>query len=230
MGITGNLSEHSMGSDASGVSARRSAVACAVLAAACYGIGTPLSKLLLVGLSPYMMAAALYLGAGLGMLVVRVAKGRGARGRDAREARLARGDLPYAAAMVALDVAAPIFLMLGLSLSAASTVWTRRTSWHPRDTTMPTTIRPLSTSTATATTTGTTVMCTSLPCPASTAIRTRMPLPDMPTLTRPTCTTGTRTEAVYEADPMPKGRRLAKNQGSFREGPGGHCELRDVNS
>ena len=46
----------------------------AVLAALCYGISAPFSKLLLGQLSPTMLAALLYLGAGAGMLVILLAR------------------------------------------------------------------------------------------------------------------------------------------------------------
>ncbi len=42
----------------------------AVLAASLYAINSPFSKLLLGKLSPTMLAALLYLGAGIGMLIV----------------------------------------------------------------------------------------------------------------------------------------------------------------
>ena len=41
----------------------------AVVAAALYAINIPLSKLLLTQIQPTMMAAFLYLGAGLGLLI-----------------------------------------------------------------------------------------------------------------------------------------------------------------
>ena len=65
-----------------------------------------------------MMAALLYLGAGLGMCAVRL--GQRALKAPRREQSLARADLPYVAGMVALDIAAPIFLMLGLSRTTAA--------------------------------------------------------------------------------------------------------------
>ena len=46
---------------------QRRGVACAILAAAFYALNSPLSKLLLGDVAPTMMAAFLYLGAGLGM-------------------------------------------------------------------------------------------------------------------------------------------------------------------
>ena len=96
------------------------AILYAVLAAACYGVSTPLSKLLLGSLSPAFMAALLYLGAGMGMAVLGAAPA--AKTRGAREARVTRRELPYVLAMVALDIAAPILLMLGLSKASPAAV------------------------------------------------------------------------------------------------------------
>ena len=52
---------------------RKAATASAVLAAALYAVNVPFSKLLLAHASPTMMAALLYLGAGLGLLACRLA-------------------------------------------------------------------------------------------------------------------------------------------------------------
>lgn len=94
----------------------RKAAFCAAAAAALYALSAPLSKLLLKGVGPVMMAAFLYLGAGLGMSVV-------TRGRISRnEQKLSKKDAPYTVAMVALDIAAPILLMLGLKTANASNV------------------------------------------------------------------------------------------------------------
>ena len=98
---------------------KNKAVLYAILAAICYGAGTPLSKPLLYGLSPYVMASLLYLGAGIGMLIVRGVQRKTA---PQREAPLVRRELPYTAAMIALDIAAPVLLMRGLDLSNPATV------------------------------------------------------------------------------------------------------------
>lgn len=90
----------------------------AVLAAALYALSTPVSKLLLTRFSPTLLAAFLYLGAGAGMLATGLLQSR--LGRPGTEQRLDRSDLPYAAAMVALDIAAPILLLLGLTGTAAA--------------------------------------------------------------------------------------------------------------
>ena len=95
------------------------AVPQAILAAACYGISVPFSKLLLETVPPVLLAALLYLGAGLGMAALRLARSRGAA---RAEAGLSKKDLPYAALMIALDIAAPILLLLGLSQASAGSV------------------------------------------------------------------------------------------------------------
>jgi drug/metabolite transporter (DMT)-like permease len=61
----------------------------------------------------------LYLGAGLGMLPLLI---WGRRKLQRREAKITRGELPYAIAMVLLDIAAPILLMLGLHSTESATV------------------------------------------------------------------------------------------------------------
>lgn len=99
---------------------RTIAVIYAVLAAACYGISVPLSKFFLAVLSPTFMAALLYLGAGLGMLVVKVVA-RGER-QEQKEAQITRKELPFVLGMIGLDIAAPILLMLGLALTSPATV------------------------------------------------------------------------------------------------------------
>jgi Permeases of the drug/metabolite transporter (DMT) superfamily len=92
----------------------------AIAAAALFGICAPVSKILLAGLSPALMASLLYLGAGCGMLIIQIIGAFGKRQR--MEAKITRKELPYLTAMVLLDVAAPILLMFGLAASAASSV------------------------------------------------------------------------------------------------------------
>jgi len=94
------------------------AVFTAVLAAALYGISIPFSKLLLVEIPPTFMAALLYLGAGFGMLLVNLLKTLSNAAR--LEAKISRKELPYIAGTIALDIAAPILLMVGLKTTAAA--------------------------------------------------------------------------------------------------------------
>jgi drug/metabolite transporter (DMT)-like permease len=95
------------------------AIGQAILAAALFGMSAPFSKLLLYKISPLMLSALVYLGAGIGMLVVDGIK-RFAK-FERHEARLAKEDLSYVILMVLLDIAAPIFLMLGLNMTPSST-------------------------------------------------------------------------------------------------------------
>lgn len=88
---------------------RHTATAFAILAAALYAINIPLSKILLQQVEPTMMAAFLYLGAGLGLFLYGLITGE----REKADP-LTRDELPYTIGMVVLDIAAPILLMLGL--------------------------------------------------------------------------------------------------------------------
>ena len=92
----------------------------AILAAALYALSTPISKMMLASVPPTMVAAFLYIGAGIGMggmmLVRKQVK------TATKEEKLTRSDIPYAVAMVLLDIIAPILMMFGLkSTSAANT-------------------------------------------------------------------------------------------------------------
>ncbi len=92
----------------------------AILAAALYAVNIPLSKLLLQTVSPTMMAAFLYLGAGLGLLLCTII---GALfGKAAIQEPLTKKELPYTLAMVILDIAAPILLMLGIARTHSANV------------------------------------------------------------------------------------------------------------
>ena len=90
------------------------AVFCAVLAAALYALNAPVSKLLLNYIPSTMMAGLLYLGAGTGMYLTEKFH------RSKREKPLTRQELPYTAAMVVLDIAAPVLLMIGLTTCSAA--------------------------------------------------------------------------------------------------------------
>ena len=90
----------------------------AILAAALYAINSPFSKLLLDYMPSTLMAGFLYIGAGLGMGVIALI--RKARKTERTEERITKNDLPYTLAMIVLDIAAPIFLLLGLSCTTAA--------------------------------------------------------------------------------------------------------------
>lgn len=93
----------------------KSAILTAVLAAALYAISTPFSKLLLEEISPQLLAALLYLGAGIGMGIISLY--RFMNHSITKETQLTKEELPYIVTMILLDIAAPIFLMLGLSMT-----------------------------------------------------------------------------------------------------------------
>ncbi|MBR2645970.1 MAG: DMT family transporter [Clostridia bacterium] len=90
----------------------------AVLAAALYAISAPLSKLLLAFMPSTLMAGFLYVGAGLGMGVIALL--RKAKKTKTKENKLTKAELPYTIAMILLDIAAPICLLLGLQATTAA--------------------------------------------------------------------------------------------------------------
>jgi len=91
----------------------------AIGSAVLFGLGTPLAKLLLGAVDPWLLAGILYLGAGLGLALWRGL--RRLAGAHAAEAPLRRADLPWlAAAVLAGGVAGPVLLMLGLARTEAS--------------------------------------------------------------------------------------------------------------
>lgn len=93
---------------------RQPGVAAALIAAALFGAGTPIAKQLLAGVDPWMLAALLYLGSGLGLSAWRLM-------RRAAPVRLPPGQWPWlAGAVLAGGVVGPLLLMVGLSRMPAS--------------------------------------------------------------------------------------------------------------
>jgi drug/metabolite transporter (DMT)-like permease len=89
-------------------------IAAALTAAVLFGAGTPLAKLLLEQASPWLLAALLYLGSGIGLWLWR-------RARRAPRVRLGRGEWPWlAGAILSGGVIAPVLLMSGLAAMPAS--------------------------------------------------------------------------------------------------------------
>ncbi|MDO8276879.1 MAG: DMT family transporter [Burkholderiaceae bacterium] len=85
-----------------------------LLAAALFGAGTPLAKLLLAQTSPWLLAALLYLGSGVGLFGLRVL-------RKAPLVELPPGQGKWlAGAVLAGGMAGPVLLMVGLSGMPAS--------------------------------------------------------------------------------------------------------------
>lgn len=92
------------------------AVLCALLAAVFYAINTPFSKVLLDYVPATLMAAFLYLGAGIGVGIMYFFRFK----KEDKTERLTKKDLPYTVGMVVLDILAPIFLMIGIRIGSAS--------------------------------------------------------------------------------------------------------------
>lgn len=92
----------------------RSGVWAALAAALLFGASTPLAKVLLAGMNPWLLAALLYLGSGLGLSLYRLM-------RRAPSAHLPRHEWPWlAGSILAGGVAAPVLLMSGLAGMNAS--------------------------------------------------------------------------------------------------------------
>ncbi|TWB50605.1 DMT family transporter [Nitrospirillum viridazoti] len=91
----------------------------ALASAALFGASTPLAKLLVGHVDPWLLAGLLYLGSGIGLGIVHL--GRRFLRIDPPEAPLRRGDLPWLAAVVlAGGVVGPVLLMVGLTRTPAS--------------------------------------------------------------------------------------------------------------
>ena len=92
------------------------AIIFAFLAAVFYAVNIPVSKILLQNIGPTSMAALLYLGAGLGIGILSLFNKKDSE----KSEKLSKKDLPYVIGMIILDIAAPIFLMLGISYGSSA--------------------------------------------------------------------------------------------------------------
>src|SRR4051794_6341924 len=91
----------------------------ALLSAALFGASTPLAKMMLGNIDPWIMAGLLYLGAGLGLAVFHLSR-RALLIADV-EAPLRGSDLPWLAAIItAGGIFGPLFLMFGLARTDAA--------------------------------------------------------------------------------------------------------------
>ena len=95
---------------------RMIAIGYAILAAVFYAVNVPVSKVLLREVGPTTMAALLYLGAGVGIGMLSLFS----RNSWEKSEPLSKKDLPYVIGMIVLDIAAPIFLMLGISYGSSA--------------------------------------------------------------------------------------------------------------
>jgi drug/metabolite transporter (DMT)-like permease len=94
---------------------RHPGIAAALAAAVLFGAGTPLAKLLLDAVSPWLLAGILYLGSGIGLAIWRSARGTSS-------IHLARGDIGWLAGAVLFGgIVGPVLLMWGLAHTDAAT-------------------------------------------------------------------------------------------------------------
>jgi drug/metabolite transporter (DMT)-like permease len=92
----------------------------ALLAAALFGVSTPLAKLLLRNVDPWMLAGVLYLGSGLGLAALRIVEASTGLGLGRPRARGPEW-LWLGPAIVSGGIVAPVLLMTGLASTSAST-------------------------------------------------------------------------------------------------------------
>lgn len=95
----------------------------ALAAALLFGASTPLAKTLTGSVSPLLLAGLLYLGSGLGLGAVLLARRHGPRSTNQPQAHPAvpRGEIPWLlGAILAGGVGGPALLMAGLSLTSAA--------------------------------------------------------------------------------------------------------------
>ena len=90
----------------------------AILSAALYALSTPFSKMLLEYIPSTMMAGLLYIGAGFGMGAIALLRKH--TGKNSEDGKFTKAEMPYVLAMIILDIAAPISLMLGLKMTSAA--------------------------------------------------------------------------------------------------------------
>lgn len=91
----------------------------ALASAALFGASTPFAKLLLGTVDPWLLAGLLYLGSGIGLGLVQLA--RRPLGIGAAEAPLRRSDMPWLALVVLTGgVIGPVLLMFGLARTSAA--------------------------------------------------------------------------------------------------------------
>lgn len=94
------------------------AILFAAAAAALYACSVPLSKLLLGGVPPVLLAGLFYFGAGIGAGFLLLIRDRVARKQVLRA--FERKDIPFVAGMILLDVLAPVLLFSGLQKTTAA--------------------------------------------------------------------------------------------------------------
>src|SRR5262245_30899079 len=95
----------------------RKGVRDALLAAVLFGLSAPFAKILVGDLPPQLLAGVLYLGSGIGLTILALARAR----TPGSYVALRLSDIPFlTGAVVFGGMAAPVLLMLGLERTPAS--------------------------------------------------------------------------------------------------------------
>ena len=93
----------------------------ALLAAILFGMSAPLSKLLLGEIDPIVLAAFLYLGSGIGLLIIKIIR-TAIKSANNNEAKLVKTDIKWlAGATLSGGIIAPIILLYSLDATPAAT-------------------------------------------------------------------------------------------------------------
>lgn len=93
----------------------------AILAAAMFGASTPFSKILVGQIAPVTLAGLLYFGSGVGLLCWFIIRTVFSRSVHDSSARLTAPDIPWLASAILFGgVTGPVLLMIGLTLTPAS--------------------------------------------------------------------------------------------------------------
>jgi drug/metabolite transporter (DMT)-like permease len=93
----------------------------ALLAAALFGASTPFAKTLVGQVAPVTLAGILYLGSGIGLLVCFIVRALFSRNPNDKPVALTAHDVPWLlGAILAGGIAGPVLLMVGLTLTPAS--------------------------------------------------------------------------------------------------------------
>lgn len=93
----------------------------ALLAAALFGASTPFAKTLVGQTAPVTLAGMLYFGSGVGLLVCYIVRALFKRGEHDQPVALTAPDVPWMlGAIVAGGIAGPVLLMVGLTMTPAS--------------------------------------------------------------------------------------------------------------
>jgi drug/metabolite transporter (DMT)-like permease len=91
----------------------------AVAAAILFGLSSPMAKVLIGSIDPWLLAGLLYLGSGFGMAIIQVARAFGSK--KPTQIKIALHEIPWLLGVIFFGgIAGPVLLMYGLSLIPAS--------------------------------------------------------------------------------------------------------------